>query len=129
MMPGTYDFPFSYQLPDQLPGSFYERQALTDIPGGCEFEDKSAGIFSRLKGENENFDDSDDEEPSVRRKVLAVINVSAKRNICMYSVICASASGLLHLLVFFCWFVCVCVCAFSHVFWFTYFFVNFNSTN
>jgi len=78
MMPGTYDFPFSYALPAQLPGSFYERQPLTDIPHGCEFEDKESGFFSKLKGEAEKFEDSDDEDGGTRRKLLAVINYKLK---------------------------------------------------
>lgn len=52
-MPGQYIFPFQYQLPDGLPGSFYERRELRHIPPGCEYEDDSVyGV---------DFCDSDDE--------------------------------------------------------------------
>jgi hypothetical protein len=37
LAPGTYTFPFSYQLPEGLPGSFRERNPMPGIPHGCEW--------------------------------------------------------------------------------------------
>lgn len=53
LAPGTYTFPFQYQLPEGLPGSFYERSPLQPR-GGEEYIDED-GIPSHV------FYDSDDE--------------------------------------------------------------------
>jgi len=53
LMPGTYTWPFQYQLPDGIPGSFYERRELGHIePNTRFFDDNFYG---------ESFYDSDDE--------------------------------------------------------------------
>lgn len=39
MQPGQHRFPFSYQLPENLPGSFYERQPMPKVQDNAEYED------------------------------------------------------------------------------------------
>jgi len=54
MNPGSYTFPFSYQLPDGLPGSFYERAPLSSVQPGTEWIDND-GMSA------DSWYDSDDE--------------------------------------------------------------------
>jgi hypothetical protein len=76
LAPGTYTFPFQYQLPEGIPGSFHERNPMPNIPSGCEWvENDTYG---------ESFMDSDDEEdgsaPQVRGRsgLLAVVHYKLK---------------------------------------------------
>ena len=81
MLPaGTYTYPFQYQLPDGIPGSFYERSRL-DTRGGEEYIDND-GIPQAA------FYDSDDEYDGQRsmgpnyyqRSGLLAMIVSVEKN-------------------------------------------------
>jgi len=74
MQPGQYTFPWQFQLPETCPSTFYERQPLRDFPHGCEFVEEEGGMMSSLKGENVEFEDSDDEVSNERNKLLAAIH-------------------------------------------------------
>ena len=56
---GQHRFPFQYQLPDGLPGSFLERQPMPDLRPDAQFEDDDMWA--------DNFYDSDDDTDGVRR--------------------------------------------------------------
>lgn len=67
LMPGSYTFPFQYQLPDGIPGSFFETGPMPPVQPGTEWIDDNAY--------GEMFFDSDDELPAfqagwVRRHTL-----------------------------------------------------------
>ena len=66
MLPaGHHSFPFKWQLPASLPGSFHVRVPLNDIPSSAEFKERDLV---------ENWNDSDDEDANARASVFGTVH-------------------------------------------------------